>query len=109
MRCPACKKRVIGFFMWGQGLNAFRKVDCPHCGARLQTSWWIIIAAFWIFALAVIFTIGAAEVLRALGVPESTARIIFGCIMVPSVIGSSYLVWRTGFYSLRDCNKSPKD
>lgn len=105
MRCPACKERVIDFFTWGQGLKTFRTVDCPQCGASLRTSWEIFAAAFWLITLIGFSTIAALAILRAVEVPKSTAVVICGCIMIPLAIGSAYLVWLNGFYSLRDTNK----
>lgn len=102
MRCPACKERVISFLNWSQGANAFCKCDCPHCGAPLRVSRRTILVFLLVSLLSVPLVVGIAASLSALDVSEPTARWIFGFVMIPLVGIAAYLVWRTGFYTVRD-------
>jgi hypothetical protein len=43
--------------------------------------------------------------LDALGIPEPTARVIFGCVMIPLVISVAFWEWRTGFYAVLDSGR----
>jgi hypothetical protein len=101
VRCPACNERVIDFLAWGQGINAFKKVDCPSCGAPLRTSRRTFVMVAVLATLLVPLIVGVAETTKTLGVPEATGRVIFGCLMIPLVLAVSYWEWRTGRYELR--------
>ena len=105
MRCPACNECVIDFIVWGQGINAFRKVDCPSCGVPLRTSRRTCVVFVVLMVLLVPIVVGIATTLEALGVQETTGQVIFGCLMVPLVLAVSYWEWRTGFYALREGRK----
>lgn len=102
MRCPACKERVIGFLLWSQGIHSFCKLDCPHCGANLRVSRRTVIVFVLLLLLLAPLVVGIAKVTDALGVPESTARVIFGAVMIPLVGVAAYLGWRTGSYAIRE-------
>jgi hypothetical protein len=102
LRCPACKERAIDFTVWGRGINAFRKVDCPNCGARLRASRRTFVVFVLLLVLLVPFAVGVATALDALGVPEATGEVMFGCLVIPSVIAVAYWEWKTGFYALRE-------
>jgi hypothetical protein len=104
MRCPVCKQRVIDFATWGAGINAFLRCDCPNCGAHLGVSKRTVVISFLILASLIPLVVGAAMGLNRLGLKEGTAGIVFGCLLLPYAIGLAYIVWRTGFYSLRDKN-----
>lgn len=105
MRCPACNERVIDFNVWGQGISAFRKVDCPICGVPLRPSRRICVVFVVLLVLLVPIVVGVVMTLEALGVQEPTGRVIFGCLMIPLVLAVSYWEWRTGFYALREEEK----
>lgn len=104
MRCPACKERVIDFLVWGRGPNAFRAVDCPHCGTGLKASWRTVLVFALVLALMVPLVIGVAHLLKdVLGIESaSVRRAIFGAIIIPLAFAIGYLEWRTGSYVLRN-------
>jgi Protein of unknown function (DUF3592) len=102
VRCPACKERVIDFIVWSQGINAFRRLDCPRCGAHLRVSRRTIVVCVLLLVLSVPLGVGMAETLNAFGVPEPTARVFFGCLIIPLAGVVAYITWRTGSYAVRD-------
>jgi hypothetical protein len=106
-RCPVCKGRVIDFLVWSQGNNAFRKLDCPHCEAHLRVSRRTTVVFMLLLGLTLPLAIVVAESMNALGVPEPTARVFFGCLIIPLAGVGAYFAWRTGFYAIRD-NAQPK-
>lgn len=100
MRCPACNERVIDFVVWGHGINAFRKLDCPSCGVKLRPSRRTIVLFFVMLISLIPLVIGVATAFEMLGLVEPYARIAFGLVMIPIAIAMAYFVWKTGYYSL---------
>jgi hypothetical protein len=108
VRCPTCKERVIDFAVWGRGINAFRKVECPSCGAKLRSSRRTIVLSLFLLLACIPLAIGLVMAGEMVGVPEPIAPLIFGSIVIPLAIAAAYWVWTAGFYSLRDCsNEEP--
>jgi DNA-directed RNA polymerase subunit RPC12/RpoP len=101
MRCPTCNERVIDFAVWGQGINAFRKVECPSCGAKLRPSARTIILFFVLLIAMAPLIISVASVSEMVGASETIARIIFGFKMIPLAIAAAYWLWKTEYYSIR--------
>jgi hypothetical protein len=101
VRCPSCKERVIDFAVWGTGINAFRKLDCPACGAKLRPSrrtflWFVVL-----LISSIPLAIGMTIVLEKLGLSEPTSRLVFGLLVIPLAGVAAYWVWKTGYYSQR--------
>ncbi len=103
MRCPACNERVIDFLVWGRGINAFRAVDCPHCGIGLKASWRTVFAFVVLLALILPLVVGVEHLLKeVLEIKSATVReAIFGAVLIPFAFAGGYLEWRTGSYVVR--------
>lgn len=98
MKCGQCKQQAISFGDWGHGLRAFRYV-CPHCGAKLRASrgtwiWFVVL-----LALTPVFILGTEGIAHLLGRTSVSQRDgIFALLAVPTVLGLSFVAWRTGSY-----------
>lgn len=99
MHCPACNNRAVDFAVWAKGVNAFRKIVCPHCGTSLRTSK----RSRTYFAASLIlvstFALGVEAALTALGVVEQTKRLILICLVIPLAVGCAHWHWKTGYYA----------
>jgi hypothetical protein len=101
VRCPACDERVLDFAVWGQGINAFRKLDCQACGAKLRPSRRTVVLFIVLMISTVPIAIGVAILLEMVGLAEPVARMAFGVVIIPLAVMAAYYVWKTGYYSLR--------
>ena len=101
MKCPRCQHRVIDFWTWGRGINAFLSVDCPNCGAQLRANPRTAIVLVVGLLLVAGGTVALAMALEQADIPERSARLIFAAIMIPGVFAMAFAEWWTGYYRLR--------
>jgi hypothetical protein len=98
MKCPACNNRAVSFLQWGHGLVAFR-YTCPHCGKELRASQSTIAWFVFMLCLIPVYIFVGERVSDYLHIEaESQRRLVFGAIVVPSILGISYFIWRFGRY-----------
>jgi hypothetical protein len=103
VRCPACHERVIDFGVWGQGLHAFRSIECASCGAWLRPSRRTKVLFFALLLAILPFVIIVDMTLQKMGFADlSMRRLAFGCAAIPAALASAYAIWSTGKYTLHD-------
>jgi len=96
MRCPACKEP------FGKELDWAWRVSCPGCGTRLRVSRRTVVAWFLVGVLGIpLVAVGACDALDALDIPTGPLKdAIFFCLALVYLFGASYLVWKTGSYTV---------
>lgn len=93
MRCPVCGKQAIGFYAWGQGINAVR-TQCRHCGAKLRANK-VVIWGFVITAILVLATVAVVVFLMPRGVNDRPYR--FLAVVPPTLVCSAIVYWLGGY------------
>jgi uncharacterized protein (DUF983 family) len=98
MKCPRCTKRAISFRAWGRGLAAFAHT-CPNCGESLRASSTTIAPSVLLLLLIPVFILVAENFSDRLQITsERQRRLIFAGLFIPSVLASSFVVWKLGTY-----------
>lgn len=100
MKCPTCKQRAASFGEWGHGTTAFRHT-CPHCNESLKASRTSIATFIGLLCLLPLL-IPLSETLRtSLQWKEEDGRMLFGALMLLTIIPSALLHWYRGSYAKR--------
>jgi hypothetical protein len=98
MKCPKCNKRAISFRAWGRGLAAFAHT-CPSCGESLRASSTTIVLSVLLLLLIPVVILVAESLSDRLQITSERHRgLVFASLMIPTVIGGSFVVWKLGSY-----------
>src|SRR5262245_9213835 len=99
MKCPACAQRVLSFGRWGAGMNAFRRLPCPRCGAALAPSRRTKVL-FAVFVGVLPFYVLGMLLLREQFASGALRDLLFGIAILLLIFVACYWVWHTGSYAL---------